>query len=141
MKISILVAASLATCSAAAAAAAPLYVKQVCDPLARSAAAFHDCYAGNLAAANRALDETYERLLAQRIFYVASRNALIESERAWIVHKDRECAYEYGRGPYNEDHWLAHAGCEIRVTELRIRELRDRPSCTGGDSVCTPHMR
>jgi uncharacterized protein YecT (DUF1311 family) len=131
---------SAALCGAAA-ADAPLYAKQNCDPLSQSAGAFHDCYAANLAAANKALAETYAGLMAQKTFYVGSRDGLRDVERAWIAYKDKECAYEYGAAPSNENYWLAHADCEIRVTEQRIRELQDRPSCSGGDSVCYPHMR
>ncbi len=140
MKSAIL-AIALFAASAAAAAEAPLYARQDCNAVIHSADAFHRCYAANLEAANRALDETYQDLMAQRTFYVGSRSALRDVERAWAAYKDRECDYEYGNGRSNENYWLAHALCEIRLTEQRIRELRDRPSCTGGDSVCYPHMR
>lgn len=140
MKSMIIAAMILASFGAAAAADAPLYAKQNCDPAAQSAAAFHQCYAANLASANKALDNTYRSLMAQKTFYVGSAAGLREVERAWIVYKDRECAYEFGAGR-DENYWLAHADCEIRLTEERIRELQGRPSCTGGDSVCYPHMR
>jgi uncharacterized protein YecT (DUF1311 family) len=123
-----------------AAADAPLYAKQACDPVTQSARAFHECYAANLDAANRALAVIYKKLLAQKNFYVGNARSLRDVERAWIVYKDGECKYEYGDAD-NENFWLARADCEIRVTEQRIRELRARPSCTGGDSVCYPHMR
>ena len=141
MKVAMVAVALLAACTMAQAADAPLYPKRVCDPLAQSTAAFHDCYAANLDAANRALDQTYRALLAQKSFYVGSAAKLREVERAWIVYKKRECAYAYGVEPRSENYWLAHADCEIRVTEQRLRELVARPSCTGGDSVCYPHMR
>jgi uncharacterized protein YecT (DUF1311 family) len=140
MKSAIIVIATFATFSTAS--AEPLYAKQDCNAAVQSASAFHQCYAANLEAASKALDETYKSLLAQKVFYVGSRRALRDVERAWIVYKDKECKYEYGDGTSgNEDYWLAHADCEIRVTDQRIKELLDRPSCTGGDSVCTPHMR
>ncbi|MBI3677013.1 MAG: DUF1311 domain-containing protein [Proteobacteria bacterium] len=141
MRAIVFVLATLAACGSATAADAPPYAKQNCDPAAQSAGEFHECYAANLKAANKALDETYKTLMAQKIFYVGNRRALRDVERAWIVYKDKECAYEYGAAPSNENYWLAHADCEIRVTEQRIRELQDRPSCSGGDSVCYPHMR
>jgi uncharacterized protein YecT (DUF1311 family) len=78
--------------------------------------------------------------MVQKTSYVGSADALRDVERGWIVYKDRECNYEYGTGR-DENYWLAHADCEIRLTEQRIRELQGRPSCTGGDSVCYPHMR
>jgi uncharacterized protein YecT (DUF1311 family) len=141
MKSIIFAAAILASVGAAFAAdVPPPYAKQSCDPSAQSAVAFHQCYAANLAAANRALDETYRTLMAQKTFYVGSAAALRDVERVWIVYKDKECGYEYGASR-DENYWLAHADCEIRVTEQRIRELQARPSCTGGDSVCYPHMR
>jgi uncharacterized protein YecT (DUF1311 family) len=140
MKAAILVLAALA--SMGSAQAGDLYPKQDCNKVIQSAAAFHQCYAANLDAANKALGDVYEKLMDQKVFYVGSRGALREVERAWISYKDRECKYEYGDGSGgNEDFWLAHADCEIRVTEQRVRELEDRPSCTGGNSVCTPHMR
>jgi uncharacterized protein YecT (DUF1311 family) len=139
MKALILALATLASFGAAAADAPP-YAKQNCDPAGQSAVAFHQCYAANLAAANKVLDETYRGLMAQKTFHVGRATALRDVERAWIVYKDRECNYEYGT-PRDENYWLAHADCEIRLTEQRIRELQRRPSCTGGDSVCYPHMR
>ncbi len=140
MKSAILAIALFAASASGAAAEMPLYARQDCDAVIHSADAFHRCYADNLEAANRTLEETYRSLMAQRTFYVGSRSALRDVERAWVAYKDRECDYEYG-GRGNENYWLAHASCEIRLTEQRIRELRDRPSCTGGDSVCYPHMR
>jgi uncharacterized protein YecT (DUF1311 family) len=134
-------AALIGSLGASAAGGAPLYPKQDCNAVIASASAFHKCTADNLAAANRALNELYAQLMSQKVFYVGSRDRLRDVERAWIVYKDKECDYEYGARPQSEDYWLAHADCEIRVTEQRIRELQDRPSCQGGDSVCTPHMR
>jgi len=142
MKALIYIVATLAMVDAAAAGEPALYAKQNCAAVIQSAAAFHQCYAANLAAANKALDDIYQSLLAQRTFYVGSAEALRDVERAWIAYKEKECRYEYGDGMSgNEDYWLAHADCEIRVTEQRIRELQGRPSCTGGGSLCTPHMR
>ena len=139
--LSLLCAGTLALAGAAA-ADEPLYPKQNCQAVIQSASAFHQCYAANLAAANKALDAVYNDLLTQKAFYVGSADALRDVERTWIVYKDKECKFEYGDGSSgNEDFWLAHADCEIRVTEQRIVELRGRPSCTGGNSVCTPHMR
>ena len=141
MKAFIILAVTLAAFGTAA-ADAPLYPKQNCEAVIQSATAFHQCYAANLAAANKALDALYQSLMTQQTFYVGSADALRDVERAWIVYKEKECKYEYGDGTSgNEDYWLAHADCEIRVTEQRIRELQGRPSCTGGGSVCTPHMR
>ena len=72
-----------------------------------------------------------------------ARDVLVrgDSERAWVAYKEAECAYEDGAKPTSEDYWLAHTDCEIRLTEARIRELSGRPSCAGGASLCTPHMR
>ena len=133
--------AVLATVSSAAADEPP-FPKQDCGPVIQSASAFHQCYAANLAAVNKALDTFYNALLSQKTFYVGSADALRDVQQAWIVYKEKECRYEYGDGMSgNEDYWLAHADCEIRVTEQRIVELKGRPSCTGGGSLCTPHMR
>ncbi|MBI1210690.1 MAG: DUF1311 domain-containing protein [Alphaproteobacteria bacterium] len=121
---------------------APLYPKQDCEKVIHSATAFHKCYAANLDAANKALNRVYKGLLAQKVFYVGSAEGLRDVERAWVVYKDKECAYEYGAfDSGNEDYWLAYVGCEIRKIDERIVELKGRPSCTGGNSVCTPHIR
>ena len=100
-------------CGLGAASAAPLYPKQDCKAVIASASAFHQCYTDNLAAANRALNELYAQLMAQKVFYVGSRDRLRDVERAWIVYKDKECDYEYGAPPRSEDYWLAHADCEF----------------------------
>jgi uncharacterized protein YecT (DUF1311 family) len=139
MKIAIFI-VSMLVAGGGALADQPSSAMQDCDAVVHSASAFHACYAANLAAANKTLDGIYRSLMDQSVFYVGSRDTLRDVERAWVVYKEKECAYEYGTGG-NEDYWLAHADCEIRVTEQRIRELQGRPSCTGGDSICTPHMR
>ena len=142
MSLGSLVCAAFFALADTAAADEPLYPKQNCQAVIQSASAFHQCYAANLAAANKALDTIYNELMTQSPFYVGNADALRDVERAWIVYKDKECKYEYGDGTSgNEDYWLAHADCEIRVTEQRIVELKGRPSCTGGGSLCTPHMR
>ena len=141
MNYALLAAVMVLTSSAAVAQDTPLYAKKDCNAVIADAAAFHQCYADNFAAADAALNRLYKQLLAQKVFYVGSAAALRDSERAWVAYKDKECALEYGAKPASEDYWLAHTDCEIRVTEDRIRELLGRPSCTGGDSVCTPHMR
>lgn len=139
---SICLSAAVSATTMPAMAEEPLYPKQDCQAVIRSASAFHTCYASNLAAANQALDRIYTSLLNQKVFYVGSADALRDVQRAWSVYKDKECRYEYGDGTSgNEDYWLAHADCEIRMIEQRIVELKGRPSCTGGGSVCTPHMR
>ena len=140
---SICIATVFTVAVSALAADTPLYAKKDCNAVIASAAAFHQCYADNLTAANVALDRLYRQLMSQRVFYIGSRDGLRDVERAWIVYKDKECDYEYGKpsATQSEDSWLAHADCEIRVTEQRIRELQGRPSCSGGDSICTPHMR
>ena len=143
MRLNPLCLAALFVMAPAFAGEAPLYPKLDCNAVIASATAFHQCYAANLAAANAALDRLYRQLMLQKVFYVGSPEGLRDVERAWIVYKDKECDYEYGKpSPLeSEDAWLAHAKCEIRVTDQRIRELLDRPSCTGGGSLCSPHMR
>lgn len=120
---------------------APLYIKKDCNAVVADAAAFRKCMAENLAAADAALDKLYAQLLARKVFYVGSQAGLRDSERAWIVYKERECANEYSARPASEDYRLGRSDCEIRMTEDRIRELLGRPSCSGGASVCAPHMR
>ena len=121
----------------------PFYAKKDCGAVIASAAKFHQCYADNLAAADAALNRLYGQLMSQKEFYIGSREGLRDVERAWIVYKDKECNYEYGKpsAAQSEDYWLGRADCEIRVTEQRIRELQGRPSCSGGNSICAPHMR
>lgn len=119
----------------------PLYAKKDCNEVITDAQAFHQCFADNFGAADDALNALYQKLMAQQVFYVGSRQALRDSERAWVAYKEAECAYEDGAKPTSEDYWLAHTDCEIRLTEARIRELSGRPSCAGGASLCTPHMR
>ena len=80
MKVLVFRAATFLVVAVAAVGAAwadepPPYAKQNCDAVIQSAAAFHECYAANLDAAHKALEETYQSLLAQKTFYVKRRGA------------------------------------------------------------------
>ena len=103
--------------------------------------ASHAASNSDLAHANLELSKAYGRVMAQQ-HDDRDRKALRDLERAWIVFKDKQCAFETGGGDGtaqrpSDPGWPTWSDCELRVTDARIEELKGLV-CTGV-SACNPH--
>lgn len=58
-----------------------------------------------------------------------SRSALRDAQRAWIIFRDKSCAYEAGRDPRSYMQ-LIELECLQRFTTERVRDLQAYLACT-----------
>jgi uncharacterized protein YecT (DUF1311 family) len=97
------------------------------------------CAGANLEAADAALNKVYRQVMGQRSD-TASRDQLRDVERAWIAHRDRECALQVGPRESGGSIWpMEMSNCLEEKTATRIRELTKLRGCITGVSACNPH--
>jgi uncharacterized protein YecT (DUF1311 family) len=100
-----------------------LYPKQDCNK-AVTQMDLDQCAGANDAAADAALNALYKTLLAQETDAKAV-SALKESERAWVVYRDKECAREVGPREESGSIWpMEMSDCLEEQTARRLCELR-----------------
>ncbi len=99
----------------------------------------NQCAGANYKAADAALNRLYQQVMGKETD-AASKQRLIEAERAWIVYRDKECAYQAGPQQEGGSIWpMEMSNCLEELTAARIRELRKLRGCTAGVSACNPH--
>lgn len=96
------------------------------------------CADANRAAADAALNKIYQELMAQQSD-APSKEQLKGVERAWIVYRDKECAFEVGPQQGGGSIWpMEMSNCLEEKTAARIRELAKLRGCSAGVSACNP---
>jgi len=99
----------------------------------------NECAAANLQAADAALNEVYQQVIAQQAD-ASSKKQLKEVERAWIAYRDKECAFEVGPRQDGGSIWpMEMSICLEGKTATRIRELTRLRGCAAGASDCNAH--
>jgi uncharacterized protein YecT (DUF1311 family) len=93
------------------------------------------CAARELAAVDARLNASYNQVVGRLKAEPAARAALLESQRAWIRFRDAECAFATVNGGGSVLPFL-DARCRARLTEDRLRQLRDYLACGEGDLDC-----
>ena len=94
----------------------------------------NECADANRQAADAALNKVYEELMAQQSD-ASSKEQLKGAERAWIVYRDRECAFEVGPQQSGGSIWpMEMSNCLEEKTAARLRELTKLRGC----SACNP---
>ena len=122
----------------ASAATAPLYPARDCTQM-MTQMDLNQCAGANYGAADAALNRLCRRLMADQSD-TASKQRLTEAERAWIVYRDKECAFEVGPQKGGGSIWpMEMSNCLEDVTAARLRELTKLRGCTEGVSACNPH--
>jgi uncharacterized protein YecT (DUF1311 family) len=122
----------------ASAQAATLYPVTDCSQL-KTQMELNQCAGANYESADKALNKLYRQVMADQTD-AASKERLIEAERAWISYRDKECAYELGPQQEGGSIWpMEMSNCLEDMTAARIRELTKLRGCTAGVSACNPH--
>lgn len=122
----------------ATAADTPLYPVEDCGRFTVQMD-MNKCAGANLEAADTALNEIYQEVMAQQ-GDAASKEQLKNVERAWIAYRDKESAFEVGPQKDGGSIWpMEMSNCLERMTAARIRELNELRGCTAGASACNPH--
>lgn len=99
----------------------------------------NQCAGANYKAADAALNKIYQRVMADQTD-AASKQRLMDAERAWIAYRDKECAYQAGPQQDGGSIWpMEMSNCLAELTAARIRELSKLRGCTAGVSACNPH--
>jgi uncharacterized protein YecT (DUF1311 family) len=99
----------------------------------------NQCAGANYKAADAALNRIYQQVMSQSDD-AGTKQRLIDAERAWIVYRDKECAYQAGPQQEGGSIWpMEVSNCLEELTAARIRELSKLRGCTAGVSVCNPH--
>jgi uncharacterized protein YecT (DUF1311 family) len=106
----------------AAQAAPGLYPVEDCNR-EETQSGLNACVGANFEAADRALGETYRRLLA-RLDDPAARARLERSERRFLAARDRDCARKVGPREGSGSIWpMDLASCLEEKTAARLRAL------------------
>jgi uncharacterized protein YecT (DUF1311 family) len=92
------------------------------------------CAGKDAQAADTELNHVYGQLIAK--YDEPNRNALVLAERAWIVYRDVECAYETALSAGGTIHPMMVALCMTAKAKTRTKELNDQLNCKEGDLDC-----
>ena len=82
------------------------------------------------AALNLAYNAVLDRLSADR------RTSLREAQRAWLVYRDKECAFETGGSIGGSIHPWVEAQCRTELTKQQTARLNALLHCQEGDVSC-----
>lgn len=92
------------------------------------------CTARSYQLADNELNEAYQALISQ--LSQSSRDKLRAAQRAWIVFRDAECAYESSAVEGGSAQPMVRSGCLQVLTEQRTQRLHELASCEEGDLSC-----
>jgi uncharacterized protein YecT (DUF1311 family) len=94
------------------------------------------CAAANLQAADAALNQMYQKLMAQQTDG-SSKKQLKDVERAWMDYRDKECAFEVGPQQSGGSIWpMEMSNCLEEMTAARLREVTRLSGCAAGANDC-----
>ncbi|WP_439271381.1 lysozyme inhibitor LprI family protein [Pseudochrobactrum sp. HB0163] len=97
------------------------------------------CFGNDEKNADNQLNIIYKNLMGR--LAEADKQNLRNAQRAWIVFRDKECAFRtapYAGGSVAPS---LKAACVTSLTSQRILDLRDQMQCGEGDLACVPHAK
>jgi uncharacterized protein YecT (DUF1311 family) len=94
------------------------------------------CAADGLREADATLNDLYRQIMARLRDNQPARQALQDSQRAWIGFRDAECAFATVNSRDGSVAPMLVAQCRQRLTALRVAQLRDYLHCSEGDLGC-----
>ena len=92
------------------------------------------CAGKDAQTAEAQLNRVYGQLMAK--YDEPNRNALVLAERAWVVYRDADCAYETALSVGGTIHPMMVALCMTAKAKARTKELEDQLNCKEGDLDC-----
>jgi uncharacterized protein YecT (DUF1311 family) len=90
--------------------------------------------AQELNAAEAQMKAIYDGLAAR--YGVDSNKGLREAQEAWLVYRDKQCAFENKTTEKGSLHRMMIFGCMKALTELRIAELKRQENCPDWNLAC-----
>lgn len=106
-----------------------------CTPAATQAQ-MNACAGASLAAADKALNATYARVMARLAGDKEGKQALVTAERAWVAFRDAQCGFETSAARGGSIRPMLAAICRARLTAERDQVLRAYLQCKEGDLSC-----
>lgn len=97
------------------------------------------CLGNDAKNADALLNKNYQTLMKQ--LAAKDKTNLRDAQRAWIVYRDKECAFR--TAPYQDGSVAPSliAACVTALTSQRILDLRVQLNCEEGDLSCVPHKQ
>ncbi|WP_181159954.1 lysozyme inhibitor LprI family protein [Sandaracinobacter neustonicus] len=93
-----------------------------------------DCFGSNFAAADKALNSYYQRLM--KTLQPEDAKLLQEAQRSWISFRDKHCAFVSNPASGGSIYASVFASCATSATVARVVQLRGRLNCQEGDMGC-----
>lgn len=87
--------------------------------------AMRACMANEQERLDGALNAVYSELMAM-MRDPAARETLVDSERAWIAHRQSQCAFERTQQEEGSLRPMLFSGCWLKETAQRVAELEQR---------------
>lgn len=83
------------------------------------------CMAGEQQRLDGELDTVYSQLMGM-MRDPAARASLVDSERAWMAHRQSQCAFEMTQQDAGSLRPVLFSGCWLKETAQRVAELEQR---------------
>jgi uncharacterized protein YecT (DUF1311 family) len=94
----------------------------------------NDAEAAKFAAADKAMNAAYQRLMAK--ITPAGQKSLREAQRAWLSFRDQECDFETLGSADGSVHPMVVSACKAKLTRVRTADLQTQIDCPEGDVGC-----
>jgi uncharacterized protein YecT (DUF1311 family) len=94
------------------------------------------CAADGLREVDATLNDFYGRIMGRLANNQPARQALQDSQRAWIRFRDAECAFATVNSRDGSVAPMLVAQCRQRLTSLRVSQFRNYLRCSEGDLDC-----
>jgi uncharacterized protein YecT (DUF1311 family) len=93
------------------------------------------CAAGEYKEHDAAMNDIYQQLLA-KLKDPKQKEMLVEAERAWIVYRDKQCAFQTSGAVGGSIHPMIQFDCLDEKTSIHSAELSRQLNCQEGDPSC-----
>jgi uncharacterized protein YecT (DUF1311 family) len=101
-----------------------------CDLKAVNTLDVQACAAARHAVADKKMNDLYSKLMRMLATSQPSKERLRDSQRAWLVFRDKACLYKVGKREESGTSYTQKLlDCEIAVTKKRIEDLKGYVAC------------
>lgn len=96
----------------------------------------NQCAARAFEAADRELNADFRDIQRRLGKDADTKRLLVDTQRAWILFRDAECAFQTSAAAQGTIFPLVYANCKTDLTNDRIKQLRVYLACEEGDMNC-----
>ena len=100
-------------------------------------ATMDECAGKDFDAADKKLNDAYKQIEGRLKDNAGSKKLLVDAQRAWVVFRDAECAFQGGpQANSGSVRPMVVANCQAGLTNLRLKDLQDYLHCEEGVLDC-----